>query len=413
MKILIRSKYINKFVIFYLIVYVFCLIYAPRFYSFNTIHILTAIALVVFTFIFKELVAVGKTAITIKFCLFYFLIILCSTIVAALGGERLTLTNLIVVPIELCICVLQSIALLKWRKMSSMKLIDIIIIGGIIQSLICCAMVCIPELKNAINDFRAQYWDDRMIGWATVRLLGFADGLFHTTPIVQAIISILLIKKAETRPFLYLFVITTLFSALLNSRTSFVIWLLCLFCYFITSSTSIYGKRKTIVFLSFSAVLISSVILVWLNENEIGAIEYFYNGMEEIQSASQGKNVGFFGYLNQYLVFPSGVFLLFGIGCDTYGKINNPEFAYIHTDYGFVNDVWIYGIIGAIFMIYIYWKLIINCLRLKNNYNKLIFWCLLISFLIGHFKGIITYYNDYTALLLLISSSTILDTKYE
>ena len=36
--------------------------------------------------------------------------------------------------------------------------------------------------------------DEKYIGWSRIRLLGYADGLFHTTPIVQAVISILLLK---------------------------------------------------------------------------------------------------------------------------------------------------------------------------------------------------------------------------
>ena len=38
---------------------------------------------------------------------------------------------------------------------------------------------------------------------------------------------------------------------------------------------------------------------------------------------------------------------------------------------------------------------------------------MLIAFVVGHFKGIITYYNDFTALLLLISSSSILNNNYQ
>lgn len=402
------SKF-NVIIKIILVVLIFCLIYAPRFFSFNTLHLLFIISVLLSPFFLRELIPLIKKTIIVKFCVSYFLIVLYSTLIAYFGGESVTATNLIVVPIELGICVLFILAIMQWRNMKSKDLIDIILCVGIIQSLICCAMVFSPDLRAEINEFRAQFWDDRLIGWSKTRLLGFADGLFHTTPIIQAIISILLIKKAEKNSYMYIFVITTLVSALLNSRTSFVVWVLCLFYYFFSGSNSNKGKIRTLIFLGCSTILISSLIIAILNEYAIGAMDYFYSGMDEIGAASQGKKIGFFEYLNRYLTFPHGLDFLFGIGCDTYGKINNPDYYYIHTDYGFVNDVWIYGFIGAGLIIILYLDVISNCLKLKNDYSKLITGCLFISFVIGHFKGIITYYNDYTAFLLLVSTSTGLD----
>lgn len=395
---------------FFLIIYVFCLIYAPRFYSFNTLHILTGISILVIPFLLNNFILILKKSITLKFCLFYFFIVFYSTLIAYFGGERLTLTNLIVVPVELCLCILFVLSLTKWIRLNSLDVINIIIIAGIIQSLICCLMVFIPDVRNIINEFRAQFWDDRLIGWSKVRLLGFADGLFHTTPIIQAIISVLLIKKSEKNPILYIFVITTLLSALLNSRTSFIIWALCLMVYLFSTSSNRNKKRNVIIF-GVLAIFIPTVIFAMLDENAKEAIDYFYAGMKEINDASQGKKTGFFELISQYLIFPNNLDFLFGIGCDTYGTINNAEYRKIHTDYGFVNDIWMYGFVGAFLMVVLYLKLIFNCSKLQNDYAKLIKWCFLISFVIGHFKGIITYYNDFTSILLLVSSSTVLD-KY-
>lgn len=195
---MLANKKLHKYLVnIYLTIFVFCLIYSPRLYSFNTIHILFIISLTIFFFYYKEFIYVCKNSIIIKFCLSYFLLILYTTIIGYLGGERLTLTNFIIIPIELSLCILTTLSIMRKNNMHSKSLINIILICGIIQSLICCIMVISPEIRNSINEFRAQYWDDRLIGWATVRLLGFADGLFHTTPIIQAIISVLLIKKQK------------------------------------------------------------------------------------------------------------------------------------------------------------------------------------------------------------------------
>lgn len=394
----------------FLIVYIFCFIYAPRFYSFNTIHILAIIAIFVFPLIINDIIEVGRKAITIRFCFFYLLILGWSTVIAFLGKERLPLNNLVVVPFELCICILFILGVMKRRRMSAMSLLNYVMIAGIIQSLICCAMVLLPDFRNMINEFRAQYWDDRMIGWAAIRLLGFADGLLHTTPIIQAIISILLIKKSEkTTSFVFIFVLTTLFSAILNSRTSFVVWVAGVVYYLLSDASTSIGKKKLIAFFGCCMIFVPYVMLVLLEGNAGEAIEYFYSGMEEINSAAQGQKVGFFSYLDKYFRFPDGLDFIFGIGCDTYGSVNRPEYRTLHTDYGFVNDVWSYGAVGAFFMIIIYLQAIFRCRYLGNNYSKLVTWCLLVAFFIGHFKGILTIYNDYTAFLLLISSSTVLD----
>lgn len=64
-------------------------------------------------------------------------------------------------------------------------------------------------------------------------------------------------------------------------------------------------------------------------------------------------------------------------------------------------------------MLNLYFRTIKNCLIVNLNFSKLIFYVLLLAFVVGHFKGIITYYNDFTALLLLISSSSILNNNYQ
>ena len=405
-----KTQYLIKSI---LIIYVFCLVYSPRLIVYNTLHILFALSLLITPLIFKQFIKIAKNAITVKFCIVYFCLIFCSTVIAALGEERLTITNFVVVPIELGTCVLALLSVMRWQKMGSRDLIQIIIIAGIIQSLICCAMVFSSEFRIVINEFRSQYWDDRMNGWATIRLLGFADGLFHTTPIIQAIISILIIKKAEQNPLYLVFAVTTLISAILNSRTSFIVWIICFIVYLFLNSESKKRKRNNIILLVGCLSLLPIMIFALLGEYASGAVEYFYSGMDEISSASQGKNEGFFSLLSKYLVFPSGIFFLLGVGTDTYGKLNNPDFRGIHTDYGFVNDIWIYGIVGATVMVILYFKTILNCLRLKNVYAKLITYCLIIAFVLGHFKGIITYYNDFTAFLLLVSSSTVLDNPFK
>ena len=395
----------------FLIIFIFCLIYSPRFSEHNTVHLLFFVSLFLMPFLFRSAIYVLKKSIVVKFCSIFFLISLYSTLIAFLGGEKISIETLVNIPIELGFCVIFILSIMKWRKMIPADMLNIIICAGVIQSLICCAMVVLPEFRNLINDFRSHFWDDRLMGWSEIRMLGFADGLFHTTPIVQAIISIFLIKKAETKPILFLFVITTLLSALLNSRTSFVLWLLCLPFYFLGSSSA--KKRIKIIVIAIITLLFSSVIISLLNEGAGEAMTYFISGMQEIDSATKGKKDGFFSSVDKFFVFPSGVDFIFGIGSDTYSKILNPEYKGIHSDYGFVNNVWSYGIVGTIFMLNLYFRTIKNCLIVNLNFSKLIFYVLLIAFVVGHFKGIITYYNDFTALLLLISSSSILNNNYQ
>ena len=69
--------------------------------------------------------------------------------------------------------------------------------------------------------------------------------------------------------------------------------------------------------------------------------------------------------------------------------------------YGFINNVWAYGFIGTIVMIRLYYVSMRESLKLKIYNGKFIYIVLLVSFIVGHFKGIITSYNDFTVLLLL------------
>ena len=380
-------------------IYTFMLIYAPRFMANNTLHVLFILAIFTLPFVRKDARYILVNTKLSKFCVTFFLLTLYSCIIAYIGGEYVKFENLIVVPIELGCCVLLIASILRNRDMNQIDLFNIILIVGALQSLICVAMIAIPSFRDTINVFRSQFWNDKYIGWANTRMLGLADNLLHTTPIVQAMISLFFLLKSEKNMVLYIFVITTLISALLNSRTSFILWII-LFLYY-TFNAIRRGKIETIFIIGGVYILFSTMILFCLDENASSSIEYFYDGMNEIGSAVNGKQEGFFKSVDNYIVFPNGVDLFLGIGIDTYSKINNPYYISIRSDYGFINNIWTYGFIGTIIMIRLYYVSMRESLKLKSCNGEFIYIVLLLSFIVGHFKGIITSYNDFTVLLLL------------
>lgn len=314
--------------------------------------------------------------------------------------------------IELPVCIIFVITLLKKYSYNSEDLVSLIIIVGIIQTVIGVLMLSIPSFKDLVDTHRHQFWDDRMIGLSTWRMFGFADNLLHITPIVQALIALLIIFKSSKNIFLLFFVPLFFLFCIMNSRTSAFVFVLIVLLYFLFVRKIPNKKRTASVLLILFTFSISS-LLILLAANSKEGFEYFVTGYEAIMDVSQGKD-------NSTVVFSSGYnsittdlsTLLFGVGHYIQEGLIYDGIVYIG-DMGFVNDVWRYGIILS----FVLWLVFIH----RANYIKqsrfvgghIMSTIMIVVFLISQFKGTTTYYCDYTVLLLLLSCSFVLDKKRE
>ena len=244
-------------------------------------------------------------------------------------------------------------------------------------------------------------------------MYGFSDNLLHTTPMVQIIaVLIILLLGINDRKFKYFYpVIPFLFiSSIINARTPFWTMMICIFSYLLTKgindSKIILGSLVT---LAIGAMAIPLVVII-LDKNASMAFEYFTTGFDTIGNLFQGNvSSGFFKYaFDDFLVFPDSLLqCLFGAGqLIIEGSRDNLK---VHSDIGYINDIWCGGILFMAANLIFHLKYIKTIDRLEIKESHQLMWIMTIFFLIGHFKGILTHFNDYTVIMLLLSTGVALN----
>ena len=126
----------------------------------------------------------------------------------------------------------------------------------------------------------------------------------------------------------------------------------------------------------------------------------FNVGMEEVLLLLNGEISGTFLALKDMLVFPSTTInFLFGQGYETLGKNS------LSSDIGFVRDIFMFGLVGVVFQIFVFLYVFNNKLL---KLNKLIYILLVLSLLAYYFKGLIFSANELHNFLLLLLSFVIM-----
>ena len=397
---------------FLMAVYTFLFIYAPRLIAVNTIHILFVIALPWLIIDKKKFLKVGRNSGLFNFLLILVILNLYKGIVDTLYGGDLIMDiySILVIGIELPVVVSFQIYLYKKHGFSGKDLVNLIILLGIVQALIAVLMVVSPAFKEIIDNHRFQFWDDRYIGWSSKRMYGFSDNLLHVTPIVQAVISVMLIIKTPEKPYLMIFLPCMLVSIVLNARVGIFIFIISLF--FVIFGSYFPGKRKVVALLFiFLFISIFSFLHYFQDYISLDSFENIISGFYDFNDLSRGEKTGVFESLfGEHMVLPQGIDFIFGRGTEVFGGLKIYGMS-IHSDIGYVNDLWKYGVFGLVLIVVSYIHLIKKLIKINMKGADIIRNTFLVSFVIGHFKGTLTIYNDYTAIVLLLTGLVIYDYK--
>ena len=394
----------------FLLFYIFLFIYSPRLVSFNTSHILFIIGLLYLIFNYKKCVDVYVKTKLIVFINVLLFIKLFSVLMAGAYGLEKDFYGVYQLCIELPVCVVFVISLMKQSEYKSEDLVTLIIIVGIIQSIIGVLMLISPSFKEIIDTHRHQFWNDKLIGLSTWRMYGLSDNLLHVTPIVQAVIAMLIIIRAsEKLVYLCVFPLFIIFCAI-NTRTSVVLMFLIVVLHFLFN----HEASKKIVVLGFILlfVLIGGVsVLIFIETKSAEGFEYLVTGYNAVMNTIIGESDNSTKFSNGYNSIPSDILVfIFGAGQGVQGGL---KFGgdIISGDMGYVNDIWRYGIFLSLLLWWVIFKRIKLIKKSSLYCAKFVAISMLVAFMISHFKGNTTYYCDYMVLLLLISSSYYLDIK--
>ncbi len=285
--------------------------------------------------------------------------------------------------------------------------VNIVISAGVLQGCISILAFLIPSIQQVIINRMLSYgYREVVIFMAKVRMFGFSYTLPYAMPVAQSIICCLAIFLAINKSIKYIFCAGILaFSAIINARIS--IGIIGIGCFFIIFDKLRLGSGLKLR-LIFAAVIfcISVNVLVgivqknspktyaWLTEATRDIANFFTD-----QDYEHTSYIAYATNLEKYQL-PSGMALIIGTG-----MISTRGNELYKSDIGYINDIWLGGIL-YVTLTYVYViSRIRECFKIINR-KKTISRIVLIGFFamlaIANIKGRVLAFNEIMNLIYLI-----------
>lgn len=291
-------------------------------------------------------------------------------------------------------------------------LIDLTLYAGLLQGICSVLAFFVPSIKQF---FLSQLASAEVIDLAhygyfvDMRLYGFANGLTYAMPVLQAFLTMIAIYLAINKNIKYLlFVPFTLFSAVVNARTSLVVIGICGIILLLQFKGYDSKKVGKMAFLSCGAVCLLLVGIKIVQTYSPNTYLWIADGANQIVLFLEGKfDSGYFAYLlnADRWRFPEGVYFVFGKGLRIIGD-NDSGF---YTDVGYVNDVWLGGILYAVVIYSIVCSYLIKLAKAEVNDNasqnmlKYLSFSLLVASVFLNLKGYVVNLNCIANFFVVIS----------
>lgn len=398
------KQILNKYLVYFLM---FCAIFAPPFFSFNIMYILCL-------FMGIKVLRECKGEILIKKRNNFYIYILISIYILfvvflnEIREPNIYLNNrmeflyqfFILIP---CQFLMSDFFWLKVKKMENqyIKMKHFVFMACNIEGILVVLSYFFPVVRQCFlnimlkNSGNTRYADMDFISY---RAYGFADTLLDTFGYGMGLVVGLCILSKKINKLEIITIILCTFSVILNSRTGLAIILISVV---MKLFSIVYGKKlkinvKTILYLSIlilvvyvfiSSGYISDLTLSWIMGGFESILDFVFRRNSNYTLGSMKNSMftkDFWTLPNEFLA------KLFGTGHSCFGtyKING-----IASDVGYVNYIWVIGILGTCVLMFFIAFLFIN--KIKNTCcrsEKIDLLFLMISFYFMFIKGnIITY----------------------
>ena len=246
----------------------------------------------------------------------------------------------------------------KWNDM-----LDIIILSGFMQ-LICVVLAFLfPQIKTLFNGFTIANSKSDYVAFSTkynpYRSYGLGENLFDSFGYVTALIILLTFIEGMHRRNVKLVVLSgvMVIMPLLNARTGVVLALIGFFIAFIRYTKKSLIQSLKILLFAFGAMIVGAFFFKYIPES---TQEWITDGTKSINDLLfKHKTTGVFGVLSNQFILPEN--LLFG-------EFGSPEMLGLgHSDIGYIQCIWRYGIVGTILLFWGYVNLSTYQNRITNN----------------------------------------------
>lgn len=401
-----NGKKNNKYNL-YIIIYLFMFIYSPWLLSINVVHLITLLSLVLYIFYLPDLLNVLLKSKLLNLIIPLVICIAYLTIVIMINGTSyMGIYNYFQLCIEIAICILYLCLYFKKKKYTYEEIINLILIVAFIQCIISICMFLNPEFKKFILDLTIPNIDNpymrrKIASLSSLRMNGLSGYLLYTTPIIHSYLAgicLYLGLTKEKKYFIYLpFLI---FAAIINTRSSIVICILMFILVILFFKKNIRNLLKIFASIILMILLIP-LLLGIIKKNANYVYNWIVSGFEEIISLMLGNSTGYFQIVSEgHINLPDIKGFLFGTGSNIFYRNNMG----VQSDIGYINDIWMGGILFCITLIVMF---IMYYIKICNEYkfNKFIVTANISIFLIANIKGSVIGINDFIILSMLLTST--------
>lgn len=398
-----------------LTIYLFIFIFAPPVIPrISIIHFLTVYSLI--ELVLKRRNTVKSIMRSKTFREYYLLFSLClsylffrmavSYIFAPvnLSNYLVTVYKFFMVYFEIMICCLYLITYMIKKELKFKDLLICIIHAGLIQMLFAVMMALSPDIKYKLVSLMMRnngsdisdivYWEYNRRYFAfsdcMVDMLGWGLGIITGLPLF-------LERGRNSRGYL-IFVPLLAVLTVINSTTGLVIFVIMLFVAVMKAMRKVSIKKAAVCI----GILFAAVLAVWLMKV---FVPYSYNWtLNEVKSILHVGETGISSFKNVISAdrrfLPESLFeMVFGTGHTVYGAEG-----FSHSDLGYVNNIWLGGLLGTLCLYGTFAWLFVKSLRVHHSFLIV---AVAFAFFAFEIKGVGICYNPGMALTMLIVWSNI------
>lgn len=403
------------------IIYIFCLIFAPPILpGVNFFIVVSLFSLYKITMKYKNYV--GKVIYNSKMHEFSGLLLFAIIYILWTMGLNIffsgdtfwtnyaiTIYRLsILIPLQL-VCVTYVICRSRELGYGLKELLLTLIWAGVIQAAIGIGALIYPQFKLLLINIMSHNIGTEIFyrgGGDKFRYFGFSATLLDTFGYGTGILFALSIFLAFKEKSKYLFfALILIVPPTLNSRTGLIIGGLGVIMAIPVLLDNNKIKHNMRVLINVILIIFMGIVgLAILNKISPNTVTWISRGLGSILSFFTGKETEYFEikdvlFSDRFWTLPEGLRLIFGSGHTAYGI----EELGFHSDVGYVNHLWLGGVIGTIFLYLPFIKLYWTAFKAScSNMSKWLVVFLSIAFFVGLIKGDLISYNSGSIITLII-----------
>lgn len=280
-------------------------------------------------------------------------------------------------------------------KLNFYDLIELLVIVGILQGLCAVSAYLIPGVRSLFLKFGGDIYQNEYV--ISRRGFGFSTTLLDTFGYgMGLIVGCAIIVPIRHKSVKLLGIVLGIFAILVNSRTGFVVLAVALVCFIIKGGKK---KRHFLYYILAIGIIVCIAFVVLPYVVNIGAsssnvtIRWVSNSIQELYNVALFRqDLNSASFLSNLTAVPTNFFeMLFGSGHSVYGVRDIIGF---HSDVGYINLLWTYGIFGSIIIFIILGSLVRKAFkRSYGKAQKFLVAFVAISYIIVLLKAILLGYN--------------------